>query len=322
MSPAMAPASIARRLASGKRAARRPPSSPSLAIAVPLAAPAFTTGPAAAAAVAPAAAAFAVAARSLLLRRPRRSILRPLDQLFRLNEAAVLVLGDQLETDPAAGLVDLLHDDVDDVPALHDVLDVADAARTDVRHVQQAVGALLELDERAQLRRLDDLAGVGVAHLRLLRQRLDGGDRGVGLRAVGGVDEDRSVFLDVDLHVVVRLEAADRLATLADDEADLLRVDLDRRDPRRVLGKLRAGLRDRLEHLVEDELPRTLRLLERVAHDLLRDAGDLDVHLERGAAVTRPCDLEVHVAEVVLRTLDVRQDHVVVAFLYEAHRDA
>ncbi|HTZ04647.1 MAG TPA: hypothetical protein VMB53_02730 [Gaiellaceae bacterium] len=231
------------------------------------------------------------------------------------------MLRDQLQPDAAACLVDLLHDDVDDVAARHHVLDVADATRADVRDVEETVGPLLQLDERAELRRLDDLAGVGVPHLRLLRQRLDRGDRGLGLRAVGRVDEDRAVLLDVDLHLVVRLEAADRLAALADHEADLLLVDLDRRDARRVRGELRPRLRDHPEHLVEDEVPRPLRLLERVAHDLLRDARDLDVHLERGDALTGPGDLEVHVAQVVLRALDVGQDDVVVALLHEAHRD-
>ena len=65
-----------------------------------------------------------------------------------------------------------------------------------------------------------------------------------------------------------------------------------------------------------------LRLLQRLADDLLRDAGDLDVHLQRGDAVTRAGDLEVHVAEVILGALDVGQDRVVVALLDEAHGDA
>src|SRR5215213_7422502 len=78
---------------------------------------------AARAAVAAAAAAVAVAARPLLLRGPRRRVLRPLDQLLRLDEAAVLVLVDELEADPAACLVHLLHDHVDDVAAGHHVLD-------------------------------------------------------------------------------------------------------------------------------------------------------------------------------------------------------
>src|SRR4029453_15864207 len=52
------------------------------------------------------------------------------------------------------------------------------------------------------------------------------------------------------------------------------------------------------------------------------DAGDLDVHLECGDTGAGAGDLEVHVAEVVFGTLDVRQDHVVVALLDEAHGDA
>src|SRR5881392_2318077 len=145
---------------------RPAPRVPLLALSLP---------PRAAVAIAPAppAAAVAVTARPLLLRRTRRRVLRPLDQLLRLDEPAVLMLRDELEADPAASLVDLLNDDVHDVAAAHHVLDVRDPARADVRDVQEPVSALLQLDEGAELRRLDDLAGERVADLRLLRQRLD-----------------------------------------------------------------------------------------------------------------------------------------------------
>src|SRR5206468_6698269 len=65
-----------------------------LAVAVAFA---TRTAVTAASAAAPASAAAVVTARAVLLRRPRRCILRPLDQLLRLDEAAVLVLRDQLE---------------------------------------------------------------------------------------------------------------------------------------------------------------------------------------------------------------------------------
>ena len=136
----------------------------------------------AARAAAAAAASTVAAARAILLRRPRRGVLRPLDQLLRLDERPVLVLRDQLQADPPAGLVDLLDDHVEHVAALDHVLDVADPARADVRDVEQAVGALLQLDERAELGRLDDLAGVLVADLGLLRDRLDRLDRRARLR--------------------------------------------------------------------------------------------------------------------------------------------
>ena len=187
--------------------------------------------------------------------------------------------------------------------------------------MQQAVGSLLQLDERAELRGLHDLPRELIADLGLLRQRFDRGDRRLRLRALGRIDEDRAVLLDVDLHLVLGLERTDGLAALSDHHADLLGVDLDRRDPRRGLGQLRPHLRDCLQHLVEDERTRILRLLECALHDLSRDSRDLDVHLQCGDAVSRAGDLEVHVAEMVLGTLDVREDHVVIALLHEPHRD-
>src|SRR6478672_12231487 len=184
----------------------------------------------AAAAAAATATAIAVTARRALLTLARRRVLRPLEQLLGLERVAVLVLGHELEADPATVLVHLLHDHVERVATGDHVLDVGDAPGADVGDVQQSVGALLQLDERAELRRLDDTAGVGVPHLRLLRDPLDRGDRGARLLAVGRVDQDRPVLLDVDLDLVVGLERANRLAALADDHPDLLGIDLHRGD--------------------------------------------------------------------------------------------
>src|SRR5437773_6548944 len=90
------------------------------------------------AAAATTAATVAVTARRALLTLARRRVLRPLDQLLGLDEVAVLVLGDELQADPAAVLVHLLHDHVEHVSARDHVLDVGDAAGADVGNVQQA----------------------------------------------------------------------------------------------------------------------------------------------------------------------------------------
>ena len=92
-----------------------------------------------------------------------------------------------------------------------------------------------------------------VADLDLLGHRADALDQGVALGAGDGVDEDLALVVDVDLGLVLLLQRADRLAALADQQADLLRIDLDRADPRRVLGELLARGADRLGHLAEDE---------------------------------------------------------------------
>src|SRR5205814_558588 len=80
-----------------------------------VAAPASASASAAATA---AAATVAVAARALLARLARRGVLRPLDELLRRDDPAVLVLLHELQADAATRLVDLLHEHVQDVATL------------------------------------------------------------------------------------------------------------------------------------------------------------------------------------------------------------
>ena len=82
----------------------------------------------------------------------------------------------------------------------------------------------------------------------------------------------------------------------------------------------RAG--QRLGHLAEDVQAAVLGLAERDLHDLLGDAVDLDVHLQRGDAVGGAGNLEVHVAEVILVAEDVGEHGEALAFLDQAHGDA
>src|SRR3954468_16269309 len=189
----------------------------------------------------------------------------------------------EAQADAAALAVDLDHPDGDLVAAVEHLLDRGrPLAGRDVGDVQQAVGALGQLDEGPEGRGLDDLALELVADLDLLGHLADPRDEGVALLAVGGVDEHGAVVVDVDLGLELLLHPADRLAALADDHADLRRVDLDRLDARRVQRQLAARRLDDLGHLAEDELARLVGLGQRVAQDVEGDTRDLDVHLQRG----------------------------------------
>ena len=166
----------------------------------------------------------------------------------------------------------------------------------------------------------DDAAVVLLADLRLLDDGLDAAG-GLFATEVARRDEDRAVFLDVDLRAGLVLDAADDLAAGADDVADLVGRDLDGDDARSVLAHLLARNLDRLHHLAEDEGAAFLGLQERGAQDVDGQALGLVVHLHGRDAVLGTGDLEVHVAEEVLEALDVGQDGDVVALLDEAHRD-
>src|SRR5262245_58935600 len=169
-----------------------------------------------------------------------------------------------------------------------------------LRDVHQAVLGAEEVHESAELHDLDDLALVDLADLGLGRDAADTGERRLDRLALGGGDLDRAVILDVDLGARLGDDLADHRATRADHLADLVDRDLDGLDARRVLAELGAGAAERLGHLAEDVQAAGVGLLQRLAHDLLGDAGDLDVHLQRGDALLSAGHLEVHVAQVVL----------------------
>src|SRR4028118_1822315 len=75
---------------------------------------------------------------------------------------------------------------------------------------------------------------------------------------------------------------ARRGAALADEQADLARVDLDLREPRGVRGKLGARRRDDVGHLPEDVHPGLAGLGERLAQAAERHPRRLALVLEGG----------------------------------------
>ena len=188
--------------------------------------------------------------------------------------------------------------------------------------MDQAVLAAHEVHERTEIDQVDDLAVVDLADLGLLDQALDPLDRGLDLRGVGGRHLDDALVVDVDLRAGGRDDLADHLAAGADHFADLRLVDREGLDPRRVRRQLAAGLAQCLRHLAQDVRAAVMCLCQRDLHDLLGDAGDLDVHLKAGDALRRARHLEVHVAQMILVAQDVAEHREVLAFQDQAHRDA
>jgi hypothetical protein len=101
-------------------------------------------------------------------------------------------------------------------------------------------------------------------------------------------------------------DGADGRTALADDVADLLRMDLELDDARGVLGHL--GAMGSMTLFISPRMCRRPSApAQGLLHDLAGDAVDLDVHLQGVDAVGGAGDLEVHVAEVVLVAQDVGQ---------------
>ena len=207
------------------------------------------------------------------------------------------------------------------VAFIGNVGDLRGAADLKFGDVHQTVAARHEIHEGAEIHDLDDLAAVDLARLRLGDDGLDPVD---GLLTGFGIDRrdlDRPVVFDIDLGTGDFADLADDLATGPDDFADLVLVDLESDDARGVLRNAFAARRDRLRHFAEDVQTALLRLGDGRAHDVFGDGRDLDVHLQRGDAFLGSGNLEVHVAQVIFVTQDVRQDRNAVVFLDQAHGD-
>src|SRR5581483_4675025 len=202
------------------------------------------------------------------------------------------------------------------------VADTPDALGRELRDMQQAVGAGENFHESAEVDDLSHRTAVNLSDFRLRDNALDHLDRAAARRLVVRCDHDRAVVLDVDLYASLLDDAADDLASGADDLADLLGPDFERDDTRSVTRHLTARLGDRLVHDTEDMLAAFLRLVERVAHDLARNAGDLNIHLQRCDALARARDFEIHIAEMVLIAENVRKNADLIAFFDEPHCDA
>src|ERR1035437_10215042 len=204
--------------------------------------------------------------------------------------------------------VDLGHYDHDLVAYRDHVLDRGDVVVGQLADPDQAFLTGEDLDEAAEAHDPGDLAQIQTADLYVAGERLDPLDGLARVLARHGCDLDRAVVLDIDLGAGFLLDLADHGATLADDVADLLGVDLDGDDARCVVAHLGAARRDDRVHLVEDGHSGFVGLLEAGPNDRLVDALDLDVHLESGHALAGAGDLEVHVTEGIFLAEDVRQD--------------
>src|SRR5205823_12074163 len=190
------------------------------------------------------------------------------------------------------------------------------------RHMHQSVAGAEEVHEGAEVDDLDDLAVINLTEFRLRHDGFDPFERGVDRLARGGSDLHRAVVGNVDLGAGLLDDLANDLAAGADHFADLVGWDGDDFDPRGIFAESRPCPFERFRHLAEDVEAAIAGLPKRRLHDLFGDAGDLDVHLERGHATGGSRHLEIHVAQMILIAQDVGEHGEALAFLDEADGDA
>ena len=157
--------------------------------------------------------------------------------------------------------------------------------------MNQAVAGAEEVHEGAEIDDLHDLAVVDHADFRLGDDAIDPVDRALCGFAIDRSDLDQAVVSMSILAPVTSQISRMTLPPVPITVADLVLRDRHRGDTRGVLGQPRATV-DGLGHLAQDVHPAVPGLVQGDLHDLLGDRGDLDVHLQRGDALSGPATLK------------------------------
>ncbi len=184
----------------------------------------------------------------------------------------------------------------------------------DLGHVYQTIAFAKEVHESPKIHDFDNRTFVDCVHLGFGHDRMD---HVIGLLdgfAIWRCDLDGPFVVDVDLGARHFDDLADHLAARTDHFADFVRWDLHCFNAR-CMGREFASAGQRLVHLAQDVQPAFFRLSQSFFHDFGRDARNLDIHLKRRDAVFGACNLEIHVAEVILVAKNVSQDRVFAVIL-------
>src|SRR5436190_19377771 len=198
---------------------------------------------------------------------------------------------------------DALH--LDDVAHLHHVLGLLHAEVGEFGDVAETVLAGHYFNEAAELLDRDDAAFVDLVDLDLL-EHLGDDLLGPGHPSrIVRVDVHGAVVLHIDLASGLRDDAFNVFALRPDQHADLLRVDLERLDARRVRRELLARSGEARLHCVENFHAVATCAEDRLVHQTQRNAGELQVELESGETLAGAAEFPVHVTEVILAANDV-----------------
>ena len=132
---------------------------------------------------------------------------------------------------------------------------------------------------------------------------------------------DRAVVLNIHRRTGFFSNRSDRRSTLTDDIPDLVGIHLQLHHAGSILGNDVPGTIEDRVHLTKNMESGLHGLLQGDLHDLLIDTLNLDIHLQGSDTTCCASDLEIHIAQVILITQNIRQNRKLVALFDQPHRD-
>src|SRR4029077_9265572 len=142
-------------------------------------------------------------------------------------------------------------------------------------NVHEPLPTRKHFDKRSEFLRRDYATQIRLPDLDFTRHSTNNLLRACHALTAGGINVHRAIVFNINFSAGLRDNALDGLAAGANERTDLLRINFDRLDPRRVLGQLWARSLQRAAHDAENFRPRFFRALDRFCHDIVADAGEL-----------------------------------------------
>ena len=128
-------------------------------------------------------------------------------------------------------------------------------------------------------------------------------------------NEDCTVFFNVNLTVAFSTDFLNNFTLFTDNVTDFFNVNLSCEELGGISGKLSSGLGNNGKHnFIKDVHTSFVCFLESFFDDFGSKTVYLKVHLNSSDTFLSTCNLEVHIAEEVLKTLNVNHCHETVAF--------
>src|SRR5271166_5943265 len=118
---------------------------------------------------------------------------------------------------------------------------------------------------------------------------------------------DGPVIVDIDLSACFRDDPLYRFPSGTDQETDLVRLDLNGLDSRRVLAQLLTRHINCLGHHIENAHASIPSLANCFGHYLIRNPRQFEIQLKTGNSVPGTAELKVHVAEMIFGSDNVDQ---------------
>ena len=189
-------------------------------------------------------------------------------------------------------------------------------------NMYQTFLARQNLNESTKVHQTGNFTGINLANLSFGSNAFDHLDSLISSLGVNSSDKYATGIIDINLSAGFVNNLLDHLAARSDNLSNLIRIYMDSSNLRSILGQLFARFADAFHHFAHDEFTAAFSLCQSLGEDILVDTVNLNIHLDSSNTFFGTCNLEVHIAQSILQTLDISQNSEVFAILNKAHSNA